>query len=103
MTNSVANLPGPSVPELCVQEGLDCITCTSSTARELARACPGLPGKLVTQLFVQIHTHAACGRMHRNFAQAYERAHQEALKLARPLAKPAAMATGRTLAAIAAA
>jgi hypothetical protein len=59
--------------------------------------------KLVTQLFVQIHTHAACGRMHRNFAQAYELAYAEALKLARPLAKPAAMATHRPLAATAAA
>lgn len=65
------------LPDLCVQEGLDCTVCTSSTARELARACPGLPHKLVTQLFVQIHTHPACARMHGNFAQAYAEALSE--------------------------
>jgi hypothetical protein len=59
------------MPDLCIQEGLDCASCTSSTARELARACPGLPGRLVAQLFVQIHTHSACVRMHANFGRAY--------------------------------
>ena|SRR5579884_4021723 len=60
------------LPELCLQEGLDCTSCTASTARELARACPGLPAKLVAQLFVQIHTNVACSRMHRNFLGTYE-------------------------------
>ena len=59
------------LPDICIQESLDCHSCTASTARELARACPGLPGKLVTQLFVQIHVHSACARMHANFARAY--------------------------------
>jgi hypothetical protein len=62
------------LPDLCVQEGIDCLSCTASTAKELALACPGLPGKLVAQLFVQIHTYSACARMHRNFAQAYAEA-----------------------------
>lgn len=88
MTNSAHDLP-----ELCSQEGLDCTACTSSTARELARACPGLPGSLVARLFVQIHVHQECARMHGNFARAYS----EALER-----KPAA-GTGRIAAAAAAA
>lgn len=67
MTYTESNLP-----QLCMEVGLDCITCTSSTARELARACPSLPGKLVAQLFVQIHTYSECAPMHRHFAAAYE-------------------------------
>jgi hypothetical protein len=59
------------LPDICIQEGIDCHSCTASTARELARACPGLPGKLITQLFVQIHTYPACSRMHANFTRAY--------------------------------
>jgi hypothetical protein len=61
----------PDLPALCIQEGIDCHVCTSSTARELARACPGLPGQLITRLFVQIHTYEACARMHTNFTRAY--------------------------------
>jgi len=61
----------PDKPALCLQEAIDCLSCTQSTARELARACPGLPGKLITQLFVQIHTYPACARMHANFTRAY--------------------------------
>jgi hypothetical protein len=85
----------PDKPALCIQEAIDCRSCTASTARELARACPGLPGKLVTQLFVQIHVHSACGRMHANFAQTYA----EAGKTEAPIKKP--MGTCRTLAATA--
>jgi hypothetical protein len=86
----------PDKPALCIQEAIDCRSCTASTARELARACPGLPAKLITQLFVQIHVHSACGRMHANFAQAYAAAGTgEAPKIKKP------MGTCRTLAATA--
>ena len=61
-------------PDACLETGLSCETCTESTARELSRACPGLSGKLVRQLFVQIHIHAACARMHSHFARAYAEA-----------------------------
>jgi hypothetical protein len=71
--------PASNLPQICIEVGLDCYTCTSSTARELAQACPGLPGRLVAQLFVQIHTHAACASMHRHFARAYEEAQETAL------------------------
>ncbi len=97
MTYNTSNLP-----QLCIEVGLDCVTCTSSTARELARACPGLPGKLVAQLFVQIHTHSACAQMHRNFAQAYDAAQEDVLMT--PKRMPVASArTARAAAAAAAA
>ncbi len=99
MFNSESASPGTSMPDLCVQEGVDCTSCTSSTARELARACPGLPVRVVAQLFVQIHVHAACVRMHRNFTNAYA----EALEAARPLAKSAVAEIGRPIGAAAAA
>jgi hypothetical protein len=70
------------LPDICIQEGMDCHSCTASTARELARACPSLPGKLITQLFVQIHTYPACARMHANFTRAYSEAMETAAALA---------------------
>jgi hypothetical protein len=89
----------PDLSALCIQEIVDCQSCTASTARELARACPGLPRKLVTQLFVQIHTYPACGRMHANFAQSYAEAGKTgaALEIKQP------MGAGRPLAATTAA
>jgi len=58
-------------PEECRAVGLTCETCTETSARELASACPGLRGKQVGQLFVQIHSHPACAGMHAHFARAY--------------------------------
>lgn len=74
MTNTASASPGLSRPHLCIQEGLDCTTCTGNTARELARACPGLAGKSVAQIFVQIYADPACSPMHRDFARAYAEA-----------------------------
>jgi len=56
---------------LCVELGLNCESCTAASARELAQACPELPGKLVKQLFIQIHAYSACTRMYGNFSRAY--------------------------------
>ena len=58
-------------PRICSEVGLDCESCTSGSARELAAICKGLRGKAIGQLFVQIHPHAACSRMHAHFAQSY--------------------------------
>jgi hypothetical protein len=69
--NNMSRAAVPDKPALCLQEAIDCHSCTASTARELARACPSLPNKLISRLFVQIHTHAACARMHANFTRAY--------------------------------
>ena len=60
-----------SYPNVCIEVGLTCEECTSNTARELARVCKGLRGKMVGQMFVQLYPHPACSRMHGHFAQAY--------------------------------
>jgi len=64
-------------PALCREVGLTCETCTGETARQLAQACPGLRGKMIGQLFVQIHPHSACARMHAHFAACYREASPE--------------------------
>lgn len=61
-------------PQLCGQVGLDCHTCVQATGRELAKACKGLRGKMIGQLFVQIHPHSACSKMHLAFARSYHEA-----------------------------
>ncbi len=58
----------------CSEEGLSCQTCTSTTAKELARTCQGLRGKMVAQLFVQLYPEPACARMHSHFAAEYRAA-----------------------------
>lgn len=70
-------------PQICTEIGLDCHTCIEGTARNLARVCKGLRGKMIGQLFVQIYTDPACSRMHAHFAAAYEDASE---------ARPRAMA-----------
>ena len=60
-----------SYPNICIEVGLTCEACTSNTAREVARICKGLRGKMVGQMFVQLYPHPACSPMHGNFAQAY--------------------------------
>jgi hypothetical protein len=71
--------PQHDFPALCVEVGLNCESCTEASARELSASCPGLPGKLVSQLFVQIHVYPACLRMHGNFARAYADASMSAV------------------------
>jgi hypothetical protein len=58
-------------PELCFAVGLDCESCTAASARQLAQVCKGLRGKMIGQLFVQIHSHSACAKMHAHFTAAY--------------------------------
>jgi hypothetical protein len=60
-----------SYPGLCVELGLTCEECSSNTAREVARVCKGLRGKVLGQMFVQLYPHPACSAMHTNFAEAY--------------------------------
>lgn len=69
-------------PRICSEVGLDCKTCTEGTARNLAKVCKGLRGRMIGQLFVQIYTDPACARMHGHFAEAY-------LEAERPLAMAA--------------
>ncbi len=71
--------PQHDFPALCVEMGLNCESCTEASARELSTSCPGLPRKLVSQLFVQIHAYPACLRMHGNFARVYAKASMAAV------------------------
>jgi hypothetical protein len=71
-------------PRICHEVGLDCETCTEGAARNLAKVCKGLKGKMIGQLFVQIYTDPACARMHAHFSGAYLEA-----SLVRPLAMAA--------------
>src|SRR5271156_6545689 len=54
-------------PGICKEVGLDCETCTGTSARNLAKVCKGLRGKSIGQLFVQIYTDPACSKMHGHF------------------------------------
>src|ERR1041385_294 len=67
----MATSPENDYPQLCFEVGLTCESCVSYTATELAHACKGLRGKAIGQLFVQIHPHSACAKMHAQFAAAY--------------------------------
>jgi hypothetical protein len=68
------NCPQDSYPRICFESGLTCEVCTDSTATQLAQVCKGLRGKAIGQLFVQIHPHSACARMHARFAASYREA-----------------------------
>ena len=76
--------PGSDYPRLCAEVGLSCEECTSASATELARACRGLRGKLVGQMFVQIYPHPACSKMHANFAEAYREASSALIAMETP-------------------
>jgi len=66
--------PDNTYPRICLEVGLTCETCTAGTARQLAAVCKGLRGKMIGQLFVQIHPHAACAPMYKHFAEHYREA-----------------------------
>ena len=63
--------PSDNYPQLCSEVGLTCESCTSETARQLARVCKGLRGNMISQLFVQIYPQSACARMHGHFTASY--------------------------------
>jgi len=68
------NANGDGYPTLCFEVGLDCGSCVTSTARETAKASPGLPGRTVGQIFVLLYPNPACSVMHQRFAEEYRQA-----------------------------
>ncbi len=74
------NTSEDTYPRLCLATGLTCEACTGETARQLAQVCKGLKGKIIGQMFVQIHNHSACARMHAQFAKSYHAASAEKAK-----------------------
>jgi hypothetical protein len=83
-------------PGICFESGLTCEVCTEHTASQLAQVCKGLRGKAIGQLFVQIHPHSACARMHAHFAASYREASAE-----RPKAMGSSSEGPKTIAAVA--
>ena len=81
-----------SYPNICIEVGLTCEACTSHTAREVARVCMGLRGKMVAQMFVQLYPHPAFSPMHANFAQAYRDASPKDVQREMSIARIAAVA-----------
>jgi hypothetical protein len=95
-------------PQICSDVGLVCESCIAGTARDLASVCKGLQGKMIGQLFVQIHPNSACAPMHKRFAIHYREASQAlAATIAAPVTEPIPMrrevmfARPRTIAAVA--
>ena len=82
-------------PSRCLEVGLGCEECTTSSAREVAQVCKGLRGKAVAQLFVQIYNDPACARMHAHFSAAYREASVETLR------RPAVVEIRQAIAAVA--
>ena len=81
-----------SYPGVCIEVGLTCEACTSNTAREVARVCKGLRGKMVGQMFVQLYPDPACSPMHSNFAQAYRDASPKDVQRETSISRIAAVA-----------
>ena len=79
-------------PNVCQEVGLTCEACTSNTAREVARVCKGLRGKMLGQMFVQLYPDPACSPMHGHFAQAYRDASPKEVMSATSLGMIAAVA-----------
>ncbi len=80
--------PANNYPRICLEAGLTCDSCVAETARQVAAVCKGLRGKMIGQLFVQIHAHAACSPMHKQFA---EHSHEASREIT-PLTMAAAVA-----------
>jgi hypothetical protein len=69
--SSMKTSPEDDYPQLCFDVGLTCESCTAGTAGQLAAVCKGLLGRVIRQLFLQIHPHSACARMHLHFTTSY--------------------------------
>lgn len=69
-------VPGDTYPTLCINVGLSCETCVSTTARDLALVCKGLQGPMISRTFVHIYPDAACSPMVTYFGNCYTKASQ---------------------------
>ena len=63
----------PANPASCLQEGLSCQSCTSDSARHVARLCRGLQDRAVRQLFVTLYPSSGCAPMVGEFVEAYRK------------------------------
>ncbi len=58
-------------PDSCLNEGLDCRTCTHAVARQIATLCPSLSREAAQAIFLEIYRHPACRPMCQAFEWAY--------------------------------
>jgi hypothetical protein len=58
-------------PDSCLNEGLDCRTCTHATASQIATICPTMTPDAVQGAFFEIYRHSSCHPMCQAFEWAY--------------------------------
>lgn len=58
-------------PDSCLNEGLDCRTCTHATASQIARICPTLTPDAIQSIFFETYRHTSCHPMCQAFEWAY--------------------------------
>ncbi len=58
-------------PDSCLNEGLDCRTCTHATASQIAAICPTLVPDTIQATFFEIYRHSSCHPMSQAFEWAY--------------------------------
>jgi hypothetical protein len=58
-------------PDSCLNEGLDCRTCTHTTASQIATVCPTLSPDAIQTVFFEIYRHPSCHPMCQAFEWAY--------------------------------
>jgi hypothetical protein len=58
-------------PDSCLNEGLDCRTCTHATASQIAAICPTLDPSAIQMTFFEIYRHPSCRPMSQAFEWAY--------------------------------
>jgi hypothetical protein len=58
-------------PDSCLNEGLDCRTCTHATASQIAVICPTLGPDAIQAVFFEIYRHQSCHPMYQAFEWAY--------------------------------
>ena len=61
-------------PSRCDAVGLDCETCVSRSAREIAACCGSLQGDGLTKIFASLYPSGGCSPMNGLFSIAYQAA-----------------------------
>lgn len=71
MTDRMDVLLNDLRPDSCLNEGLDCRTCTHATASQIAAICPTLAPGAIQAMFFEVYRHASCHPMCQAFEWAY--------------------------------
>lgn len=71
MTDRMDVLLNDLRPDSCLNEGLDCRTCTHAAAWQIAAICPTLAPSAIQTTFFEIYRHPSCHPMCQAFEWAY--------------------------------